>query len=571
MQSLGVKKFKSMFWVSSLEMALTVIAMLSDTVIAGHLSIGQTENSIAAIGTVAPIISVLGFVSALITMGAQFLYDHAMGEMDKERTEEIFGMSLLISIFTGIIIFLTGTLGIDLYLEFLSPDAKIVHYVHEYFFYFKFALLITPLSTLLNGMVYNDGDELIANAANFMNIIGNIIFSILFAFYFKMGISGIALGTLLKEIFSIAILSCHFLKKNNSLKARIYFSFRDLSKFIKYGFVDSGMFLMWGILTFILNKLVIAYFGSFYLPVLSVAFAMIELSVVFDGVGSAVIPLAGVYYSEGNFPAVRKIMKYATKISLLEGIIFTLLAFVFAEKVAMFFDIDNPELVKLCARAVRIISLSFVISSILYLFETYYTVINKNIISVISSFLRNLILPAIISSALILSGNISGVWNGIALAQAFTLIACAVLMKILYKNEKFPLYLDDEKKVADFDVKLSPENILKAQAQAEKFLNDNGVSKKTINRIMFAIEEAGMLILENNPGKKIRAEYTLILHEKDNVQVIVRDNGKIFNFTDTDNKVTSLRSFSLCLVMNVFNDRKNLLTTSLNRNTFFSN
>ena len=570
MQSLGVKKFKSMFWVSSLEMALTIIAMLSDTVIAGHLSTAETENSIAAIGTVAPIISVLAFISALITMGSQFLYDHAMGEMDKKRADEIFGMSLLISIFTGIIIFLTGTLGIDLYLDFLKPDPKIIFYVHEYFFYFKFALLVTPLSNLLNGMVYNDGDELIANAANFMNIIGNIIFSILFAFYFEMGISGVALGTLLKEIFSIAILSCHFLKKNNSLKVRIYFGFRDLSKFIKYGFVDSGMFLMWGILTFVLNKLVIACFGSFYLPVLSVAFAMIELSVVFDGVGSAVIPLAGVYYSEGNFPAVRKIMKYATKISLLEGIIFTVLAFVFAEKVAMLFDIDNPELVKLCARAVRIISLSFVISSVLYLFETYYTVINKNIISVISSFLRNLILPAIISSALILSGNISGVWNGIALAQTFTLIACAALMKIWYKDKKFPLYLDDEKKVADFDLKLSPENILKAQAQAEKFLNGNGVSKKIINRIMFAIEESGMLILENNPGEKIFAEYTLILHGKDDVQVIVRDNGKIFNFTDTDNKITSFRSFNLSLVMNVFNGKKNLLTTSLNRNVFSS-
>ena len=111
---------------------------------------------------------------------------------------------------------------------------------------------------------------------------------------------------------------------------------------------------------------------------------------------------------------------------------------------------------------------------------------------------------------------------------------------------------------------------MKAQAQAEKFLNGNGVSKKIINRIMFAIEESGMLILENNPGEKIFAEYTLILHGKDDVQVIVRDNGKIFNFTDTDNKITSFRSFNLSLVMNVFNGKKNLLTTSLNRNVFSS-
>ena len=570
MKSLGVKKFKSLLLVSSLQMALSVIAMLSDSVIAGHLSNGENEISLAAIGIVTPLISVMIFISSLITAGTEYQHNFAVGRTDRKRADEMFGMGLLISFSAGISIFLIGTFGIDLYLKFLSPDPKIIFYVHEYFAYFKFVLLLTPLSTLLNGMVYNDGDELIANAANFMNILGNIIFSVLFAFYFEMGIAGIALGTLLKEIFSIAVLSCHFLKKSNSLGARLFFSFRDLLSFIKYGFVDSGMFLMWGILMFALNKLVIASFGSFYLPVLSVAFAMIEISVAFDGIGTAVIPMAGVYYSEGNFPAVRKIMKSATKIALLEGIIFTVLAFAFDEEIAFFFDIDNPELVKFCASAVRIISLSFTVSSVLYLFETYYTIISKNIISVLSSFLRNLILPVIIASALILTGNISGVWTGISYAQIFALMICAKLLKILYSEDGFPLYLDDEKKVADFDIELSPENILKVQAQAEEFLAANKISRKIINRISLIIEESGMAILENNPGKKILAEYTLILHNKDDVQVIVRDNGKIFNFTDADNKITSFRSFIMPLVMNLFNHRKNFTATGLNRNVFSS-
>lgn len=571
MKSLGVKKFKSLLLVSSLQMALSVIAMLSDSVIAGHLNNGENENSLAAIGMVTPLISLVIFISSLITAGAEYLHNFAIGRTDRKRADEIFGMSLLISFSAGISIFLIGTFGIDLYLKFLGPDPKIMFYVHEYFVYFKFVLLLTPLSTLLNGMVYNDGDELIANAANFMNILGNIIFSILFAFYFEMGIAGIALGTLLKEIFSIAILSCHFLKKSNSLGARLFFSFRDLLNFVKYGFVDSGMFLMWGILVFALNKLVIARFGSFYLPVLSVAFAMIEISVVFDSIGTAIIPLASVYHSEGNVPAVQKIMKSATKIALLEGIIFTVLVFVFAGEIVFLFDISNPELVKFCVRAVRIISMSFTVSSLLYLFETYYTIISKNFISVLSSFLRNLILPAMIASVFVLTGHISGIWTGISSAQVLALVICAGLLQALYGEDEFPLYSDDdEKNVADFDVRLSPENVLKVQQQAEKFLTNKGVSKKTINRIMFAIEESGMLILENNPGKKVSAEYTLILHDKDNVQVIVRDNGKIFNFTDTDNKVTSFRSFSLSLVMNIFRDRKNLLTTSLNRNVFSS-
>ena len=46
MKSLVVKKFKSLLLVSSIEVLLSIIALLSDTVIAGHLGIvlGDLNN-----------------------------------------------------------------------------------------------------------------------------------------------------------------------------------------------------------------------------------------------------------------------------------------------------------------------------------------------------------------------------------------------------------------------------------------------------------------------------------------------------------------------------------------------
>ena len=77
-----------------------------------------------------------------------------------------------------------------------------------------------------------------------------------------MGMAGLALGTLMNDIISLMILSCHFLRKSNSLSPRMYFRFKDLWGFLYYGFVDSGMFLMWGLLLFALNKFIIANFGG---------------------------------------------------------------------------------------------------------------------------------------------------------------------------------------------------------------------------------------------------------------------------------------------------------------------
>ena len=570
MKSIGVKKFQSLLFVSSVEMALTVVALISDTIIAAHLDNGATEHAISAINIMTPIIATLGFISSMLAVGDEVLYNKALGRADKKHADGIFGMGLLIALTAGIIFYVVSRLGINFYLDFLDPNNKIKFYTLEYFKYYQFVLILTPFSSLLNQMVYNDGDEAAANCANLMNIVGNIIFSIIFAFYFEMGISGIALGTLLKEIFSILILLCHFFKASNTLHAKPYFNFRECLSFITYGFVDSGMFLMWGILSFIMNKFVIAYYGSYYLPVLTMAFTLLEITVVFDGVAQAALPLTSVYYEERNYPAVRKIMKSAKKISIIEGVVVSIILFVFAEKVAFLFDIDSPDLVRLSAHAIRIISLTLTFSSVTYLYETYYMITDKNFIAVISSCLRNLIFVAAIAIPLGLFGNIDLIWLGFALSQVLSYIVCSKILLSLYTEKE--LFLTDYSSVADIDVELSPENIKSVVEQAEKFLLEHGIDKKNINRVLFTIEEYGMLILDSNQGKKILAEYTLLIKSNDNVELIVRDDGKINDITKSDSKIDSLRNYVFSLaVPKIFKKRNHITAISINRNIFTLN
>lgn len=201
MKSLGVKKFHYLLLASSIEAVLIIIALLSDTVLAGHLGGALNDEPLSAMNIIIPIVSIMTCISCTLSFGTKFFYNKALGEENKEHSDEIFGMGLFTSIVTGIITFMIVKNGINLYFDFLKTDDIIKFYFYEYFRYFQFDLLLTPLLLFLSGMVYNDGDELIANCANFMNIIGNVILSAVFAFYFKMGISGIALGTLLKDIF----------------------------------------------------------------------------------------------------------------------------------------------------------------------------------------------------------------------------------------------------------------------------------------------------------------------------------------------------------------------------------
>ena len=559
--SLGVRKFTSLLFTSSVEMAMYVIVLLSDSIITGHIA---GEDGISGVNLVFPLNACIVFVSTLISTGISFSYGLAMGKFDKDRADRLFGMSVILSSVAGVIYFVAVVLCRDFYFEFMSPSDEVLKFAHEYFVFFKYTLLLNPINTLISTMAYDDGDELICNIANAVQIFCNIILSVVLALY--MGVPGISLATLITLIASTLILCCHFFRASNSLKAKIYFSFNDCIKLVKFGFVDSGMFLMVGILMFVLNKFVISVFGDYYLPVVSMSISLVEFGVVFDGIALAMKPLASVYYTEGNSIALRQVMRAAEKTSLYEGIIFTVILLAGADYVPYIFGIDEPELMRLCAYAIRIISLTLVFSAWLYLYETYLMIPEKSFIVILSALLRHLIFPLLFGVTLGLCFGINGIWVGFALAPAVTLWVCVLLMKKFYGSESFPLYIDDGD-LTDSSFVLTPENILAVRDEVEKFLIARNIPRKKINDVMLIIEDTAMLILEHNKGKKIYAEITVKASEA--IEVIMRDEGEIFNITDTDTDITSFRSYIVSNIMAAHKGRRNLTTTSFNRNGFY--
>ena len=329
------------------------------------------------------------------------------------------------------------------------------------------------------------------------------------------------------------------------------------------------MFLSASILHMILNRFVIDNFGDFYLPVLYIAVAFIEMTIIFDGVAEAFMPFASVYYSENNYPAFYQLFKFALTISIIEGVAASFLIFYFAEYIPLFFNINEPELIARIVTVVRIMSTTLVLSSVLYFFETYYVIQNKLFVSFLSSTLRNFVLILAISIPLGLIFGFTDMWWGVALSPLATLIIFAFITYIRYGKKDFPFYIDDKGVIANFNLILSPNAIINTQREIEIFLKKNSIPSEKILRIMLIVEETGILIYDKNRGKKIIAEMTVIINKDKNlVRLIIRDNGEIFNITDADNKIESLNSYVVSRLMSRPMGRKNITTTSLNRNIF---
>ena len=76
-----------------------------------------------------------------------------------------------------------------------------------------------------------------------------------------------------------------------------------------------------------------------------------------------------------------------------------------------------------------------------------------------------------------------------------------------------------------------------------------------------------MVVKDRNGARKVLGEVTLDLNDG-GVALILRDDGEVFDITDADARITSLRTYLVASVMETLPGRLNLTTTGFNRNVF---
>ena len=196
-KTLMSKKFSSMLLSGTLTWMVVSILSMVDSIVAGVV-IGS--YAVAGVTLVTPIYSLSAFFGSLFSIGVPVLYTIEMGKFNKEKADRIFGTGMLMSILIGSILFVLVNLFGEIYLCSSSPLKEVLSKANEYLYWMRFTILILPLQTFIGAMVLSDGDESISNIANVIQVVGNIIFSIILSKL--MGIYGIGLASFLFYLYT---------------------------------------------------------------------------------------------------------------------------------------------------------------------------------------------------------------------------------------------------------------------------------------------------------------------------------------------------------------------------------
>ncbi len=566
-QTLMSKKFYSMLLGGTLTMMVVSVLLMSDQVIAGFV-IGS--DAVAGITLVTPVYSLAAFFGSVFSLGVPILYSTEMGKFNKERADQVFGLGILMSLIIGIVLFVLTTLFGNAYLQNSCLSEGIFEQATGYLFWMRFTFMVMPIQMLIGATVYCDGDETISNIASAVQGIGNIVFSIVLSRF--MGIRGIALASFLFYTLSLVIFMLHFLKKSNSLRLNIYFSFSMLKDLVRYSIIDSSSYLFLAAVTAILNAFVTSHYGSEYIILVSVVTLSREFQLLFEGIGEAVTPIFSVYVGEHSRSGLRNIYSLVQKAAIVEGIIVTIVLILIAPLVPKVLDVTQPELVYWVVEGVRMTALGSTFVSLLYLLTSYYLVIERIALGLVSCALRDIIFS--ISLVMVLGGiwGIFGMFMGLVLAPALAYGCLLLYLTIRYGREDCPLLLSGISGGDNsflFNLRTEPDEIISVQGEVCELLKGRNVDSRTITRVSLLIEELYLFIRQMNDDKAVLSECSIFL-KPDGVQIISKDEGVSFDMADEELSAKSLSAYTIAsyLEKRDFGNR-HLTTMSFNRSSFF--
>ena len=561
------KKFSSMLLGGTLTWVIVSLLLMSDSIVAGA-AIGS--NAVAGITLVTPIYSLSAFFGSMFSIGVPVLYSREMGKFNKERADQAFGTGLLMSIVIGGILFILINLFGEKYLCSYSPPEEVLIYARGYLYWMRFTILIIPIQTLLGAMVFSDGDENISTIANIVQGVGNVLLSIILSK--TIGIYGIALASFLFYLVSILVLLIHFIKKSNSLRINLYFSFDILKRIIRYSIIDSSSYLFLSIFSAFLNTFVSIQYGPEYLILASAIILCRELQVLFDGIGEAVNPIFSVYVSEKNHIGIKAAYALAKKAAIIEGIGVTMFLMIAAPFVSSILNVTNSTLAHWITISIRIISLNSLFISVLYLLTSYYLVIEQITLGLIACILRDVGLSVILIIILGSTLNIIGMLIGITIAPIIAYVSLLFYILLRYGRKDCPLLLSrvpEFKNYYFFNICVKNEEIISMQREIEKILKENNIDRWAIGQATLLIEEIYILILQMNNYVNVLAECTIFLHP-DGIQIISKDDGVLFDMADEKISTKSLSAYIISMYLEKGGfENYNLTTMSFNRSSFF--
>ena len=200
---------------------------------------GVGPDAISGLALTFPIMNLTAAVGMLVGAGASARISIVLGQKDPVRAEKILGNSLVLTLALAACYILFFIFFMDDILRQFGGSDKTIPYAREFLFYLLPGMALTNLCYSFNNMMRASGYPQKAMITMLIGAVMNVILDPIFIFWFKMGIKGAAIATVISMAVSTVFVMYHFIGKESSIRFHKH-SFRLQGQIIR-NIVSIGM------------------------------------------------------------------------------------------------------------------------------------------------------------------------------------------------------------------------------------------------------------------------------------------------------------------------------------------
>lgn len=173
-----------------------------DSVVVGNY-VG--DNALAAVGSAGPILNLLIVLFIGISVGAGIMVSQYFGAKKREELSSTIGNCLVLTALASVFVMIVATLAARPLLQLLNTPDSIIDWCTSYLRILFLGVAGLAFYNILSGILRGLGDSVSALLYLVISCILNIILDLVFVIYFHMGVSGVALATIIAQAVSAVL------------------------------------------------------------------------------------------------------------------------------------------------------------------------------------------------------------------------------------------------------------------------------------------------------------------------------------------------------------------------------
>ena len=325
------------------------------------------DSALAAVGSAAPIINLLLVLFIGVSMGATIMVSQFLGARDREGLSWTIGNCFLLIVITSVIMTVLGVVISRPMLVLLRTPESILDWCTSYLQIIFIGSLGMGLFNILSGVLRGMGDSLSALIYLVVASALNIVLDIYFVANLGMGVSGVALATIIAQGLSAILCIVRLARMKDVFDFRVsYWRWRTryAGQIIRLG-LPSGITQAIFSMSIVLVQSLTNTFGE----------QMIAANVIVQRVdgfamlpnfsfGTAMTTYAGQNIGAGNEERVLRGSRQGLIMSVLVSALITSIILIFGKYLMGIFT-ETEELVELGMQLMRILAFGYIVMAVI--------------------------------------------------------------------------------------------------------------------------------------------------------------------------------------------------------------